>query len=116
MKRSELVSVLIATSMCWFAGGALAQDVGALEATFQAGVEALDARDLETAVAQADDDVVVFSLFSPFPIRGRAGFRNAVTEYFENYEEASFAPVSPQFRVLGASGLAWGYYHYRDFI
>ncbi len=90
--------------------GALAQDLGELEKTFHAGIRALDTRDLEAASATVDENVVVFSLFSPFPIRGRSGFRDAVTEYFENYERATFAPSSPQFRAFGTTGLAWGFY------
>ncbi len=92
------------------APGALAQDLGTLEKTFRDGIRALDTRDLEAAAATVDEDVVVFSLFSPFPIRGKTGFRHAVTEYFENYEKATLAPSSPQFRAVGTTGLAWGFY------
>ncbi len=109
MRRRAIASAL-AAAFVLSGGSAIGQELGQLEETFQGGIRALDGRDLEAAVAQVDENVVVFSLFSPFPIKGKAGFRRAAAEYFENYEEASFAPVSPQFRALGNTGLAWGYY------
>lgn len=86
------------------------QDLAALETAFDATTKALDARDLDAAVARVDDGIVLFSLFSPFPINGKAAFRQALTEYFANYESAKFAPTNSRFRVIGATGIAWGFY------
>lgn len=111
MSTRGIVCALAAALIFFFSGeGALAQDLGDLEKVFHEGTQALDARDLDAAVARVDENVVVFSLFSPFPIKGKSGFRQAVKEYFENYEKAEFAPASPQFRILGDTGVAWGYY------
>ena len=89
---------------------AQSQDLAALETTFKATTKALDARDLEAAVSVVDDGVVLFSLFSPFPVKGKAAFRQAVKDYFANYESAKFAPTNSRFRVIEATGIAWGFY------
>ena len=86
------------------------QDLEDLKASFKAEIEALDSRSLDTALAQAHDGIVLFSLFSPFPVSGKEAFRQALQEYFANYDEATFIPVNPQFRIAGTTGIAWGYY------
>ena len=52
--------------------------------------------------------MVLFGLFSPFPIEGKEGFRRTVQEYFDNYEHAVFTPINPEFKVVGTTGVAWG--------
>ena len=89
---------------------AQSEDLASLETTFNATTKAFDARDLEAAVSVVDDGVVLFSLFSPFPIKGKAAYRRAVQDYFANYERARFAPSNTRFRVIGATGIAWGFY------
>jgi ketosteroid isomerase-like protein len=86
------------------------QDLDELKASFAAEIKALDSRDLPATVALAHDGIVLFGLFSPFPINGKEAFRQAVQEYFTNYERATFEPVNPQFRIAGTTGMAWGYY------
>jgi ketosteroid isomerase-like protein len=86
------------------------QDLDDLKASFKAEIEALDSRNLDNALALVHDGIVLFSLFSPFPVSGKDQFRQAVQEYFANYERATFAPVNPQFRIIGTTGVAWGYY------
>jgi ketosteroid isomerase-like protein len=86
------------------------QDLDDLKASFNAEIEALDSRNLDAAVALVHDGIVLFSLFSPFPVDGKDEFRQAIQEYFANYEQATFAPSNPQFHIVGNTGIAWGYY------
>lgn len=113
MRRIQMVLVGIVGSI-WSIVGLTAvvqaQDLEALTASFSAEVKALNARDIEAAVAEVDDGVVMFSLFSPFPIRGKVGFRQAVEEYITAYEEATFTPLDTKFNIAGTTGVAWGYY------
>jgi ketosteroid isomerase-like protein len=113
MRRIQLVLVGIVGSIGSIVGltpAVQAQDLEALKTSFTAEVQALNARDPEAAVAEVDDGVVMFSLFSPFPIRGKVAFRQAVEEYITAYEQATFMPLDTKFHIAGTTGLAWGYY------
>ena len=85
-----------------------AQDLAALKAGFDAEIDALNRRDLNAAVGPVHDRMVLFGIFSPFPIEGKDGFRQAVQDYFDDYEHAVLTPIDPDFRVVGTTGVAWG--------
>ena len=86
------------------------QDLNALKASFAAEITALDTKNLAAAVAEAHDDIVLFGVFSPFPIVGKAAFQRAVQEYFSQHETATFMPLQPEFSIIGTAGVAWGDY------
>lgn len=89
---------------------AYGQDLKALEANFKAEITALNSRDLDATLAEVHKGIVLFGIFSPFPSNGKNEFRQAVESYFGSYEEATFTPVSPQFRIEGTTAIAWGHY------
>lgn len=84
------------------------QDLVALKASFAAEIDALNSRNLNATLAPVHDRMVLFGIFSPFPIEGKEGFRQVVREYFDDYEHAVFSPIDPDFRVMGTTGAAWG--------
>ena len=84
------------------------QDLAALKASFTAEIDALNTRNLNAALAPVTDTVILFGIFSPFPIQGKEGYRQAVQEYFDNYEQAVLTPIEPEFRIIGTTGVAWG--------
>jgi ketosteroid isomerase-like protein len=84
------------------------QDLAGLQQSFTADINALNSRNLTAALASIDDRLVLFGIFSPFPIAGKVHFRQAVQEYFENYEHAVITPIEPQYKAMGATGVAWG--------
>src|SRR5688572_14337717 len=84
------------------------QDLTALKASFAAEIDALNTRNLNAALAPVADSVILFGIFSPFPIQGKEGYRQAVQEYFYNYEQAVLTPIDPEFRIIGTTGVAWG--------
>lgn len=84
------------------------QDSAGLQQSFTADINALNSRNLTAAVASIDERLVLFGIFSPFSIAGKARFRQAVQEYFENYEHAVITPIEPQYKAMGATGVAWG--------
>ena len=86
------------------------EDSTSLEANFKAEITALNSRDLDATLAQVHEGIVLFGIFSPFPSNGKEEFRQAVESYFGSYEEATFTPVSPQFRLVGTTAVAWGHY------
>jgi len=107
--RASLFSLLL-TVLC-FSSRVLADgDMDALKSAFTTQIEALNNRELDAAVATVHDEVVLYGIFSPFPVQGRADFQKAVQAYFGQYEEAELSPVTPQFRIVGTTALAWGHY------
>ena len=82
----------------------------ALITAFNAEIEALNSGDLNAAVVTAHDKIVLYGLYSPFPIEGKQAFRQAVREYFDEQEHATLAIVHPRYRLTGATGVAWGHY------
>ena len=81
-----------------------------LSARFLSQIEALNAGQLNAAVAAAHEDVVVYGLYSPFPIEGKNAYRQAVKEYFDEHERAVLEIVYPKYRITGQTGVAWGNY------
>ncbi len=107
--RAGLVSLLL-TVLCFSSRVLADEDMDALKSAFTTQIEALNNRELDAAVATVHDEVVLYGIFSPFPVQGRADFQKAVQAYFGQYEEAELSPVTPQFRIVGTTALAWGHY------
>lgn len=82
----------------------------ALITAFSTEIEALNTGDLNAAVAAVHDKIVLYGLYSPFPIEGKEAFRQAVQDYFDEQEHAILEIVHPQYRLTGATGVAWGHY------
>ena len=85
-------------------------DREALITAFNAEIEALNSGDLNAAVVAVHAQVVLYGLYSPFPIEGKQAFRQAVREYFDEQEHATLEIVHPRYRLTGATGVAWGHY------
>lgn len=86
------------------------ESLDALRATFHNQIDAFNNENLEAAMAAAHQNIVLYGIFSPFPVQGKADFQKSIEAYFGQYEEAELSPVSPQFRIVGTTGLAWGHY------
>ncbi len=112
---AQLRLISFTLSFLLFSSGAFAnedakEDMDALKAEFNAQIEALNNRELEASVVSAHAEIVLYGIFSPFPVNGKADFKKAVQAYFGQYEAAELSPVTPQFRIVGTTGLAWGHY------
>jgi ketosteroid isomerase-like protein len=81
-----------------------------LQAAFEQGVQAFNARDLDTWVSRWHDGVVNFGPLSPFPADGKAALRQNFRTAFANNESGTFTPINAQYRVVGDTGVAWGHY------
>ena len=105
---------LVVTALLVFGGivseSAAQQTRDALIASFGEELQAINGRDLDAVVSHAHDDVVLFGLYSPFPIVGKAAFRQAVQDYFDTFEAASLRPAHQEYMVIGETGVAWGLY------
>jgi len=117
MRYGRLTLALALSLFLWCPAVVYGQDLAALQASqdqagllqnFTTHINALNSRNLTAALASVDDHLVLFGIFSPFPIEGKEQFRKAVQEYFENYEHAVITPIEPEYKAMGATGVAWG--------
>jgi len=84
-------------------------DVDDLKATFEQGIAALNKRDLDAWSAFWHDQIVAFGPASPFPTDGKAARRQVFQALFDNSESQTATPINPQYRVIGTTGIVWGY-------
>ena len=110
MRAKWIVSTLTVIASFCFLSVAYSQDIEVLQASFTAEIVALNAENLEGAVAEAHDDIVLFGVFSPFPIVGKDEFRRAVQEYFDENGQPTFTPSNSKFSIIGNTGVVWGDY------
>lgn len=108
--RSTIVLSLAFLLVCLSSLAYGADELTALKANFEAEMTGLNTNDLAAALAGIHDDIVLFGIFSPFPSDGKKEFEQAVKSYFGSYAKAEFTPVSPQFRIVGTTAVAWGHY------
>jgi len=108
MISRRTVLVWVAVLFFGVSSPAYGQDLAALKASFEAEIDALNRHDLKATLAPIDNRMILFGIFSPYPIEGKEGFQQAVQEYFDDYEHAVFRPIDPDFRVIGTTGVAWG--------
>ena len=106
--RSRHAVYLLIFLVLYLVTPARGQDLAALKTSFEAEIDALNSRNLNATLAPLDERMVLFGIFSPFPIEGKEGYRQAVQEYFDDYVHAIFSPIDPDFRVMGTTGVAWG--------
>jgi ketosteroid isomerase-like protein len=108
MRSKKVVMWITLTSLFWGLPVVYGQDLETLKKSFTAEIDALNSRNLNASLASVDDKMILFGIFSPFPIEGKEGLRQAVQEYFNDYEQAVFSPINPEYRVIGPVGIAWG--------
>ncbi len=106
--------VRIVTVVLMFGGiaseSAAQQARDALIASFGEELQAINGKDLSAVMSHAHEDVVLFGLYSPFPIVGKDAFRQAVQDYFDSFEEANLKPAHQEYMVIGETGVVWGLY------
>ena len=96
--------------------GSIASNISAQQArdalitSFGAEVQALNGGDLEAIVSHAQEDIVVFGLYSPFPVTGKTAFRALIKDYFDSHETTSLKPAQQEYIVVGETGVVWGLY------
>lgn len=99
-----VVTALLATSV-----PAHGNDLEDLKATFEQEVAAFNARDFNTYVQSAHEQVIVFGHFPPFEVEGIEAYRQRYHTLFDKHQSVTFTPLNPQFRVIGDIGVAWGH-------
>ena len=105
--RKPVMGITLA-ALFWALPVAYGQDLAALKKSFTAEIDALNSRNLNASLASVDEKMILFGIFSPFPIEGKEGLRQAVREYFSDYDHAIFSPIAPDYRIIGPVGVAWG--------
>jgi hyperosmotically inducible protein len=83
-----------------------------LRAAVECFVRAENARDLDTLLALAHDQVVFVGPLTSFPAEGTEAYRQAWQALFA-HERFAVTLTNPQVRALGPTGVAWGLYTLR---
>ena len=104
MRTKWTVSTLTVITLFCFLPVAYGQDIEALQTSLTAEIVALNDKNLDGAVAEAHDDIVLFGVFSPFPIVGKDAFRQAVQEFFNESGQPTFTPSDSKFSIIGKTG------------
>ena len=91
-------------------GAAYGDDLDDVRAVFNADMQRFNAKDASAFSTDAHDDVVLFGMLSPFAVKGKAAITEMLEGFFADSERVVFTPINPEFRVIGASALAWGHF------
>ncbi len=108
--RGALVAAAVVVLGSIASESAAQQTRDALIASFGEELQAINGKDLDAVMSNVHEDVVLFGLYSPFPVVGKAAFRQAVQDYFDSFEEANLNPAHEEYMVIGETGVAWGLY------
>jgi len=84
-------------------------DIDDLKASFEQLTQAYNSGNLDAFSAGMDDEVTVFTPLSPFPVEGRAAVKQFYQVLSANAESVTATRINSQFRVIGTTGLVWGY-------
>ena len=104
-------AVLVFAAIVFFLtqSAARGDDVDDLKALFEQEVKALNSRDFNAYVASAHDQVILFGIYPPFELEGIEAYRKRYQMLFSTHQSVTFTPLTPQFRVIGNVGVAWGH-------
>jgi hypothetical protein len=86
------------------------EDLAEVRAVFDNDIRLFNAQNPDAFSISAHDDVVLFSILSPFATKGKEDLRRLVQGYFGDHNRIMFRPVNPEFVIIGTSALAWGSY------
>ena len=100
----------IALLLLCITGAAYGDDLDDVRAVFNADMKRFNAQDASAFSVNAHDDVVLFGMLSPFAVKGRAAITDMLEGFFADSERVIFTPINPEFRIIGASALAWGHF------
>ncbi len=100
----------IALLLLCVTGAAYGDDLDDVRAVFNADMKRFNAQDASAFSVNAHDDVVLFGMLSPFAVKGRAAITDMLEGFFADSERVIFTPINPEFRIIGASALAWGHF------
>ena len=100
----------IAVLFLCLTGTAYGDDLEDVKTAFNADMKRFNAKDISAFSTEAHADVVLFGMLSPFAVRGKAAITEMLEGFFADSERVTFTPINPEFRVIGASALAWGHF------
>ena len=92
------------------AGAAYGDDLDEVKTAFNADMKRFNAQDASAFSVNAHDNVVLFGILSPFSVKGKTAITEMLERFFADSERVIFTPINPEFRIIGASALAWGHF------
>jgi ketosteroid isomerase-like protein len=109
--KTTLITGLVALSLSWVPI-LQGSEVDRLEATNEAEVAALHARDVEAYLATLHPEEVSMFATEAFPVdyKGQPEKRRrAVEGFFANLEQLRITSINKHYRVVDTTGLVWGH-------
>ena len=90
---------------------AAADDVADLKAFMDKGVKAWNTMDAETIVSTQYPGMIGFGADNPFPtIRNKQAYLTELKTMFAAVDFITITPYNDQYKVVGDTGVSWGYY------
>ena len=100
----------IAVLFLCLTGTAYGDDLEDVKTAFNADMKRFNAKDISAFSTEAHADVVLFGMLSPLCRQGEGRHNGNAGRLLCDSERVTFTPINPEFRVIGASALAWGHF------
>jgi ketosteroid isomerase-like protein len=88
----------------------IAGDIEEIKAHFKNAVQGYNELDAEKVHANSHDEWVGFGPLAPYASEGKAAGLDTLRSLFSTTDRMVLAPVGVQVRVIGKTGIVWGYY------
>ena len=120
MRRARVPFVIVGLLAVLWASPVVGDDLADLKAAHAQTMKALVTGDVDLWLASLHDEQVRFDRGSQQPtdykVLDKAALRKEMAASYANMERYSITPVDLQYRVIGDTGLVWGYHvdSYKD--
>jgi uncharacterized protein (TIGR02246 family) len=84
-------------------------DTDDLKAVFERLTQAYSSGNLEAFAEHFDEEATIYTPLSPFSVNGRVAVKHFYQALAANAESITTTRISNEFRVVGTTGLVWGY-------
>ena len=110
MDYRAALSVLFFGALLLVAPSCYAGDLEDVQAVWDQGLKAYNARDADALYANVHEQAMGFGPIAPFPYDGTAMPRQGLTAFFASLESVNVVPINFQFRVFGNTAVGAGNY------
>lgn len=109
MKR--LLFSFVVLSMLIMPQYTIGADVDDLKAHYEKWVQAFNSLDAATIAKSVEPGLVVYNTNSPFAevLLTQDSFKQSMQNWFSGLESLNIVPVNLQYKVVGNTGIMWGY-------
>jgi len=84
-------------------------DIDDLKTVFECLTESFSSGNLEAFAEHFDENATLYTPLSPFSVNGRLSVKQFYQDLAAQAESVATSRVSNEFRVVGTTGVVWGY-------